>query len=592
MSVFLPVTVDEVKKLGWNSIDVVFFTGDAYIDHPSFGTAIIARLLESLGLRVAIVPQPNWQDDLRDFKKFGKPNLFFAVSAGNMDSMVNHYTANKFLRHDDAYTPGNRYGARPDYAVTVYCNILKKLYPDTPIVIGGIEASLRRLAHYDYWSNTIKPSILVESKADLLLYGMAEKAVKELVLQLKQKKQFSKIIVNQSAILTDTLPNEEYILLPSYEECKENLLSFAKAYRIIEENANKYFPDVIVQPHGDKYVVVKPPYHTTQSELDEIYSLPYTYLPHPKYNKKPPIPAFEMIKNSITIHRGCFGGCSFCSLAIHQGKFVVSRSIDSILAEVEKLKTLPYFKGHIRDLGGPSANMYGMIPINTNKCKKCKRPSCIYPNICSNLNTDPTKLLELYRKISSLSYVKKLTIGSGIRYDIHIRLMKNNQKHKEYLTQVIRHHVSGRLKVAPEHIHDDVLKLMFKPSFKYFEEFYELFNYINNKYNLKQQLVPYFISNHPGCTIYHMKQLSEKLKQLNIKPEQVQDFTPTPMTLASIMYACELNPYTLKKIYVAKDLKERILQKEMFFWYKNSNKKQINKKLLLLHKKEKRRKKT
>ncbi len=572
MPLFLPVTVDEVKKIGWNSVDVVFFTGDAYIDHPAFGTAIIARLLESEGLRVAVVPQPNWKDDLRDFKKFGKPNLFFAVSAGNMDSMLNHYTANKRLRHDDAYTPGNRHGARPDYAVVVYCNILKSLFPEIPIVIGGIEASLRRLAHYDYWSNTIKPSILIESKADLLFYGMPEKPLLQFIQQLKQGKLFNQINVNQIVRLQQQLPANDVVVLPSYDEVINDAKLFAQSYRIIEENANSYKPRIIAQKHLQGWVVVYPPEQITTSDLDKVYELPFTYKPHPKYNKKPPIPAYEMIKHSITIHRGCFGGCSFCSLAIHQGKFIVSRSEQSILKEIKKISTLPNFKGHITDLGGPSANMYQMTPVNTDLCIKCKRPSCIYPNVCRNLNTSPKSLIELYRKVRLLKNIKKVTIGSGVRYDIHIRKLKDNPQHELYLKELILYHVSGRLKVAPEHMHDDVLKLMFKPSFKYFEVFYRFFQKINHTYNLKQQLVPYFISNHPGCTIKHMEELSETLRLLNIKPEQVQDFTPTPMTLASVMYATGLNPYTLKPVYVPKNLSERIKQKELFFWYAKKSK--------------------
>ncbi len=573
---FLPVTVDEVKKRGWSSLDVIFIVGDAYIDHPSFGAAVIARVIEREGLKIAIVPQPNWQDDLRDFKKFGKPNLFFAVSSGNMDSMVNHYTANKRLRHDDAYTPGNRYGARPNYAVKVYCNILKKLYPDVPIVIGGIEASLRRLAHYDYWSDTIKPSILIDSKADLLIYGMGEKPVIELINLLKQGISFNEIKVNQSAVLLKHPPSEKHITLPSYEECLNDKIKFAKSYRQIEENSNKRSSEILVQQHGDKFVVVYPPYEITTEELDSYYELPYQYEPHPKYSKKPTIKAYEMIKHSITIHRGCFGGCSFCSLAIHQGKFIVSRSTSSILKEIEKVTNLKNFKGHITDLGGPSANMYGMTPKSVELCNNCKRQSCIYPNICNNLNTSPAKLIELYRKVRENKSIKKVTIGSGIRYDIHIRKMNDDVLHKQYLNELICFHVSGRLKVAPEHIHDDVLELMFKPSFKYFEIFYKYFNEINKKYKLNQQIIPYFISNHPGSTLKLMKELSEVLKKLNIRPEQVQDFTPTPMTLASVMYATELHPYTLKPVYVPKDINERRKQKEMFFWYYKQTDKNVS----------------
>lgn len=588
MSTFIPITKEEIKKLGWENLDIILITGDAYIDHPSFGAAIIARLIYSMGFKIAIVPQPNWQDDLRDFKKFGKPTLFFAVTSGNMDSMVNHYTANKRLRHDDAYTPGNRHGARPDYAVTVYCNILKKLYPDVPIVIGGIEASLRRLAHYDYWSNSIKPSILLDSHADMLIYGMAEKPLQLLLEKIKQGYSINNIQKHpQTTFLKNNLDeNIDYIEIPSYEECITSKEKFALAYRLIEENSSHRLPKTLVQKHGQQYVVVYPPEPITTDDLDYYYSLPYTKLPHPKYKKKPPIPAYEMIKNSITIHRGCFGGCSFCSLAIHQGKFITSRSPENIEKEVKQLINSSFFKGHITDLGAPSANMYMMTPINSEICSNCKRPSCIYPNICKNLNTNPKPLIDLYKKIRTLPGVKKVTIGSGIRYDIHTKQLQKHE-HYLYLKELIVHHVSGRLKVAPEHIHNDVLKLMFKPNFQEFMSFFNLFNQINKKYKLKQQLVPYFISNHPGCKIEHMIELSETLKKLNIKPEQVQDFTPTPMTLASVMYYTELNPYTLKPIYVPKNPKERTLQKELFFWHQKNQRINIQQKLLSLQKNKK-----
>ncbi len=513
MSTFIPITKDEINKLGWENLDIILITGDAYIDHPSFGTAVIARLIYSMGFKIAIVPQPNWQDDLRDFKKFGKPTLFFAVTSGNIDSMLNHYTANKRLRHDDAYTPGNRHGARPDYAVTVYCNILKKLYPDVPIVIGGIEASLRRLAHYDYWSDSIKPSILIDSKADLLIYGMAEKPVQLLLEKIKQGYTIHQLQEHpQTVFLKQNIPTYiNFIEIPSYEECIASKEKFALAYRLIEENSSHRLPKTLVQKHGQQYVVVYPPATITTADLDYYYSLPYTKLPHPKYNKKPPIPAYEMIKNSITIHRGCFGGCSFCSLAIHQGKFIVSRSPENIEEEAKQLINSSFFKGHITDLGAPSANMYMMTPINSEICNNCKRPSCIHPNICKNLNTNPKPLIDLYKKIRTLPGIKKVTIGSGIRYDIHTKQL-SKPEHYQYLKELIVHHVSGRLKVAPEHIHNDVLKLMFKPNFQEFMSFFNLFNQINKKYKLNQQLVPYFISNHPGCKIKHMIELSETLK--------------------------------------------------------------------------------
>lgn len=582
---FLPVSKKEVQKLGWDSIDVIFFSGDAYIDHPAFGTAVIARILESAGLKVAIIPQPNWQDDLRDFKKLGKPNLFFAVSAGNMDSMVNHYTANKRLRSDDAYTPGDKHGARPDYAVTAYSNILKKLFPNIPIVLGGIESSLRRLAHYDYWSDSIKPSILLDSKADVILYGMAEKPLLSFVEKLKRGIPFQEIKENeQSVVLTDKLPIEKHIKIPSYEECKKDKKAFALAYKLIEENSSKKEPEILVQAHGNQFVIVNPPAEISSKELDSYYDLPYSRMPHPKYIKKEPIPAFEMIKDSITIHRGCFGGCSFCSLAIHQGKFIVSRSEKSILNELKILVKMPYFKGHVSDLGGPSANMFQMNAINIDICKKCKRPSCIYPHICKNLNTNPQPLIQLYQKARNVNGINKITIGSGIRYDIHMNQIIKKE-HRQYLRELILNHVSGRLKVAPEHIHDDVLKLMFKPSFQLFKDFHKLFNEINRKHNLNQQLIPYFISNHPGCTVEHMIALSNTIRQMNIKPEQVQDFTPTPMTLASVIYYSGMDPYSLKPIYSAKKAEERKLQKDLFFWYLPEKRKQIQQNLVLLQKK-------
>ncbi len=585
MPSFLPVSKKEVEKLGWDSIDVIFFSGDAYVDHPAFGTAIIARILESVGLKVAIIPQPNWQDDLRDFKKMGKPNLFFAVSAGNMDSMVNHYTANKRLRSDDAYTPGDKHGARPDYAVSVYSNILKKLFPDVPIVLGGIESSLRRLAHYDYWSDSIKPSILLDSKADIMLYGMAEKPLLSFIEKLKQGKNLREIKYNeQSVVLTDKLPTQKHLKIPSYEECKKDKKAFALAYKLIEENSSKKEPEILVQAHGNNYIIVNPPAEISSKELDSYYSLPYTRMPHPKYLKKEPIPAFEMIKDSITIHRGCFGGCSFCSLAIHQGKFIVSRSEESILNELKILVKMPYFKGHVNDLGAPSANMFEMTAFNNEMCKKCKRPSCIYPHICKNLNTNPQALIQLYQKARNVNGIKKITIGSGIRYDIHMNQIEKKE-HRQYLRELIVNHVSGRLKVAPEHIHDDVLKLMFKPSFQLFKDFHKLFNEINRKHNLNQQLIPYFISNHPGSTVENMIGLSNTIRQMNIKPEQVQDFTPTPMTLASVMYYSGTDPYSLKPVYSAKKTEERKLQKDLFFWYMPEKRKQIQQNLVLLQKK-------
>jgi len=575
---FIPTSADEVKKRGWKELDVILFTGDAYIDHPSFGIAIIARLLEKKGLRVAVVPQPNWRDDLRDFKKLGKPNLFFGVTAGNMDSMVNHYTANKRLRSDDAYTPGNKAGFRPDYATIVYTKILKQLFPEVPVLLGGIEASMRRLTHYDYWSDTLKPSILVESGADILVYGMAEKSVDMLTDFFISDKKIENIKnINQIAYLIDKTTfisnynSSEYIILNSYEDCKESKIKFALNFKAIEENSNSLNPKYLIEPYGEKYIVANPAYPPlSEKEMDEIYDLPFTRLPHPRYLKKQPIPAYEMIKNSVVIHRGCFGGCSFCTISAHQGKFISSRSESSILNELKKITNSNGFKGHISDLGGPSANMYKMHGFDKEKCMKCKRPSCLYPNVCKNLNINHTPLLNLYKKARSLNKINKITIGSGIRYDLFLNENGTfiDESGKDYFYQLLKYHVSGRLKVAPEHTSEKVLKLTRKPSFKLFETLYKIFYNINRKYSLNLQLIPYFISGLPDCDIAEMKFLTKKMEMLNIKPEQVQLFTPTPMTLASVMYYTEMDPYTLKKIYIAKDKNERDRQHQIFFWYK------------------------
>ncbi|MCX7727248.1 MAG: YgiQ family radical SAM protein [Chitinispirillaceae bacterium] len=582
-NLFLPTSSKEMLERGWGRADIILITGDAYIDHPAFGVAIIARVLEKEGYKVAVIPQPNWRDDLRDFKKLGAPTLFFGVTSGNMDSMVNHYTANKRLRSDDAFTPGNKAGFRPDYAVEVYCNILKQLYPKIPIIIGGIEASLRRLTHYDYWSDSLKPSILVSSKADMLVYGMGEKAIVEIAYNLAKGKQINSLKeIPQTAYLSDYLP-EDTIELNSYEECLRNKRAFAENFVILEEEANKIDQRRLAEGVDNKWVVVNPSYHPlTEEEIDTIYDLPYTRLPHPRYWKKEPILAFEMIKDSITIHRGCFGGCSFCTISAHQGKFISSRSKESILKEIKRLISMPTFKGHITDLGGPTANTYKMKGKNTNLCKKCKRPSCIFPSICKNLNIDFSPLIELYREVRKISSVKKVTIGSGIRYDLIIdkdgKLVGKNAL--EYLEELIRFHVSGRLKVAPEHTSEEVLKLVRKPSFKNFVKFYSFFNSICKKYNISQQLVPYFISSLPGCKIEDMAELSLHTKRLKLKLEQVQDFTPTPMSLASVMYYTGLNPYTMENIYISRSIEEKKLQQLFFFLYNKEKRNELRKELL------------
>jgi uncharacterized radical SAM protein YgiQ len=594
---WLPTTKKEMEERGWDQPDVILFTGDAYVDHPSFGAAVIGRVLEAEGLRVVIVPQPNWQDDLRDFKKFGAPRLFFAVTGGNMDSMVNHYTANKRKRSNDAYTPGGQTDKRPDYATVVYCNILKKIYPDVPLVIGGIEASLRRVTHYDYWQDKLKPSILVDSKADLLFYGMGEKSIVDYA-RLVQKGVNPKGLTNlqQTAFLVGA--NENYatqkkwksLELNSFEDCLKDKKKFAQNFMHIEEESNKVDANKLLQRTGNQLVVVNPPWPPMdEKEIDHVYELPYTRLPHPKYRNKDAIPAYEMIRHSINIHRGCFGGCTFCTISAHQGKFIASRSQASVMREVEQVTQMPDFKGYISDLGGPSANMYQMKGIHPEICNRCKRPSCIFPDVCKNLNVDHKPMLDLYREVRKHPQVKKAFIGSGIRYDMILHETKDPQVNKNnmsYLREVIKHHVSGRLKVAPEHTSDDVLRIMRKPSFKLFYKLNKVFNEINKQEGLKQQLIPYFISSHPGCKNTDMANLAAETKQLDFKLEQVQDFTPTPMTLATVIFYTGFHPYTMEEVFTAKSKKEKLSQRKFFFWYKREYQKEIRDELTRLNRKD------
>lgn len=563
---------------GWNELDVIIFSGDAYIDHPSFGTAVIGRTLEAEGLKVAIVPQPNWRDDLRDFKKLGKPRLFFGISAGCMDSMVNHYTANKRLRSNDAYTPGGMAGFRPDYATIVYSNILKQLFPDTPVIVGGIEASMRRFSHYDYWSDSYKRSILLDSKADMLVYGMGEKTIREIAKRLENNPDISvhrdipqtAFVIPGKEIL-NTLPETETIELLSHEACLEDKRNSAKNFKIIEEESNKIIAARLTQREGNRMVVVNPPYSNwTQEDIDAAYSLPYTRLPHPKYKDKA-IPAFEMIRFSVNTHRGCFGGCAFCTISMHQGKQVISRSEASILEEVKQIGKMPEFKGYLSDLGGPSANMYGLHGKDESQCRKCQRPSCIYPAVCRNLNMDHSRMLKLYKQVDTLPFIKKSFIGSGVRYDMLLHRTgdaKPDKSLSDYTRELIARHVSGRLKVAPEHTSDAVLKLMRKPSFALFREFYRQFEKINREEGLNQQLIPYFISSHPGSSSENMAELAVETKSLHFKLEQVQDFTPTPMTLATEIYYTGIHPYTGEPVYTAKSSDQKKAQQQFFFWYK------------------------
>lgn len=574
---WLPTTKKEVELRGWDELDVIIFSGDAYVDHPSFGAAVIGRILEAEGLRVAIVPQPNWRDDLRDFKKLGRPRLFFGVSAGCMDSMVNKYTANKRLRSDDAYTPDARPDMRPEYPSIVYTQILKRLFPDVPVFLGGIEASMRRLTHYDYWQDRVRPSILVDSGADLLIYGMGEKPIVELTRRLMEGRPLDD--VPQTAYLArEVSPVEGDITLYSHEECLKDKKKEAANFRHIEEESNKYAAARILQKVGKQVVIVNPPYPPlTTEELDHSFDLPYTRLPHPKYKGKR-IPAYDMIKHSVNIHRGCFGGCAFCTISAHQGKFIVSRSKESILREVKAVMELPDFKGYLSDLGGPSANMYRMQGTNLDLCKKCKRPSCIHPKVCPNLNTDHRPLLDIYHAVDALPGIKKSFIGSGVRYDLLLHESKDpkvNQSTREYTRELIARHVSGRLKVAPEHTSDRVLNVMRKPPFAQFETFKKIFDRINQEEGLRQQLIPYFISSHPGCHEEDMAELAVITKRLDFHLEQVQDFTPTPMTVSTEAWYTGYHPYTLEPVFSAKTQREKLAQRQFFFWYKPEERRNI-----------------
>lgn len=585
---FLPTTKKEVELREWNELDVILFSGDAYIDHPAFGISVIGRVLEAAGYRVAIIPQPDWHGDFRDFKKLGRPRLFFGVSAGAMDSMVNKYTANKRLRSEDAYSPNGRHDLRPEYPSIVYSNILRQLYPDVPIVLGGIEASLRRLTHYDYWKDCIRKSVLCDSGADIVIYGMGEKQIISIAQALENGRKIKAIKdIPQTAYLCKERDIPEGIttndiVLHSHEECLYNKKFQAENFKHIEEESNKKYAQRILQKVDSQYIVVNPPYPTmTTEEVDATYDLPYTREPHPKYKGKV-IPAYEMIKFSVNIHRGCFGGCSFCTISAHQGKFIASRSKESILKEVKQVIQMPDFKGYLSDLGGPSANMYGMAGKNIKACEHCKRPSCIHPEICPNLNTDHSKLLDIYRTVDALPGIKKSFIGSGVRYDLllhNVKDEKTNHSTQEYTRELIKNHVSGRLKIAPEHTSDRVLYLMRKPSFKQFYQFKRIFDKINKEENLRQQIIPYFISSHPGCKEEDMAELAVITKDLDFHLEQVQDFTPTPMTVSTEAWYSGYDPYTLEPVFSAKTPREKLAQRQFFFWYKPEERRNIEKEL-------------
>ena len=573
---FLPTTKKELELRGWDEVDVILFSGDAYVDHPSFGAAVIGRTLEAAGYRVAIVPQPDWHGDFRDFKKLGQPRLFFGISPGCMDSMVNKYTAAKRLRSEDAYSPDGRHDLRPEYPTIVYTKILKHLYPDVPVVLGGIEASLRRVTHYDYWQDRLRPCILCDSGADLIVYGMGEKAIVEIADKLADGCQVADLFeLPQTVFLVQDIKSRDTdIVLHSHEECLNDKRAQAENFRHVEEQSNMMHAQRLLQQVGNKTVVVNPPYPPmTTDELDASFDLPYTRQPHLKYKGKR-IPAYDMIKHSVNIHRGCFGGCAFCTISAHQGKFITCRSKESIVKEVKQVIQMPDFKGYLSDLGGPSANMYGMHGRNINACERCKRPSCIHPQICPNLDTNHSKLLDIYRSVDALPGIKKSFIGSGVRYDLLLYHSKDeaaNQAAREYTRELIIRHVSGRLKVAPEHTSDRVLHLMRKPSFQQFYDFKRIFDRICREENLNQQIIPYFISSHPGCHEEDMAQLASITRKLGFKLEQIQDFTPTPMTVSTETWYTGYNPYTLEPVFSAKTPREKEAQRQYFFWYKDNN---------------------
>lgn len=589
---FLPTSVKEMKALGWDHVDVVLFTGDAYVDHPSFGAAVVGRTLQAAGYNVAVVPQPNWQDDLRDFRKFGAPRLFFGVSAGAMDSMVNHYTAARRLRSDDAYTPNGRHGARPDYPTIVYSGILRDLFPDTPIIAGGIEASMRRNSHYDYWQDRLRPSILMDCKADMIVYGMGESIDVEIARRLDAGEKIEDItdlpqtVVRRPAAELPAADDDRNVIIASYEDCLRDKRRQASNFKIIETESNAMEGRVIWQRHGDTAIKVNPmlPPLTTE-QLDASYDLPYTRLPHPRYAGKR-IPAYEMIRHSITMHRGCFGGCAFCTISAHQGKFISSRSVDSILREARAVTRMPDFKGYISDLGGPSANMYGMHGRNLDACRHCRRPSCLHPAVCPNLNTDHGPLTDIYRRVDEIPEIKKSFVGSGVRYDLSMHSTGDpdvDRRNRIYNERLITRHVSGRLKVAPEHTLDRVLELMRKPSFDLYHKFASLFADVNRRAGLRQQLIPYFISSHPGCREVDMAELAVETKDMGLQLEQVQDFTPTPMTLSTEIYYSGYNPYTGEKVFTATTPAEKLAQRKYFFWWDRAYRVDITRSLERLH---------
>ncbi|MFK5925241.1 MAG: YgiQ family radical SAM protein [Desulfuromusa sp.] len=565
-SAFLPTCREEMKARGWEELDVLFISGDAYIDHPAFGSALLARLLESHGFRVGILAQPDWKNP-EAFLALGRPRLFAAISAGAMDSMVNHYTAAKKIRRNDAYTPGGKAGKRPNRAVIAYTAAIKGAFKGLPTVIGGIEASLRRLAHYDYWADKVRRSILIDSKADLLIYGMAESALLEITRRLSNGEPLARLReIKGTAFVAPTCQNDA-IELPSFEQVSESPEAYNRAFKLASEQENPFSAKMLVQPHGSRYLSITPPaLPLTEIKLDQIYNLPFIRQPHPSYTEK--IPAFEQIRYSVTSHRGCFGGCAFCAITHHQGKTIQSRSEKSILQEIEAISSQDDFHGTISDVGGPTANMYGLGCGNPKAEKVCQRPSCLFPDICNNLTTDDQPATRLLGMIRQNKKVKHTFIASGIRYD----LLPMQQ---QYFSDLQQHHVSGLLKVAPESTSDRVTRVMRKPGAEIFTRFLEQFRQHSHKLGLRQAVVPYLISNHPGCTLEDMVEVALYLQRHQLKVEQVQDFTPTPGSLSTCIYHTGRDPFSDKVIHIPRAAKERRLQKALLLYHRPESKSDI-----------------
>ena len=563
---FIPCSRAEMQQCGWEELDVLFITGDAYIDHPSFGTALLARLLEDKGFRVGIIAQPDWRD-AEAFKVMGRPRLFAAISAGAMDSMVNHYTAAKKVRNNDAYTPGGRSGARPNRAVIAYTAAVKGAFKGLPTVIGGIEASLRRLAHFDYWDNQVRRSVLVDSKADLLLYGMAEAAITELAERMQGGEAIEQITdLRGTAYIANQAPQAS-LDLPAFEDVSCRTTAYNRAFKLAADQANPFSGKTLAQPHGNRLVVVNPPAMPLDTaQLDHIYALPFIKRPHPMY--KEPIPAYEQIRFSITSHRGCCGGCAFCAITHHQGKTIQSRSVGSIENELHRLAEHPEFRGTVTDVGGPTANMYGMYCSNPQAQAACRRESCLYPEICKHLHTADSKAVALLRKLRSNPAVKHLFVASGIRFDL-----LNRQP--DYFADLVRHHVGGLLKVAPESSSPKVTKVMRKPGPEVFRQFLGNFREKSRKLGKNQAIIPYFISAHPGCTVNDMIDVALFLKENHLRVEQVQEFTPTPGSLATCIYHTGSDPYTGEAVHVPRNTKERRLQKALLLWHLPEHRKDV-----------------